>query len=298
MKKPNFFIVGAPKCGTTALSEYLRSHPNIFMSTPKEPHFFAEEFKDFFFKCNSINEYFKLFSKSSIRQTTIGEASVLYLYSEDAIKKIYEYNSKVKIIVMFRNPVELVYSFHSQLVYNTDETVLDFEKAWRLQETRKEGLNIPKTCRIPKSLQYKNVALIGSQYEKLISFFPEDQILTIFLDELKNDTLKTYKETLEFLNVDYDGRTYLPRINENKEYKNQKLSLIRKSNFYKLLSYSKKWFGLKNVEVLKYIHEWNVKKVERKHLSNEFRKELINEFIPEIEKLEKLLKINLNHWKK
>ena len=44
MTRPNFFIVGAPKCGTTALSEYLREHPNAFLCQPKEPHYFATDF--------------------------------------------------------------------------------------------------------------------------------------------------------------------------------------------------------------------------------------------------------------
>ena len=42
-KLPNFFIVGAPKAGTTSLYHYLDQHPQIYMSPIKEPNYFATE---------------------------------------------------------------------------------------------------------------------------------------------------------------------------------------------------------------------------------------------------------------
>ncbi|NJO14781.1 MAG: sulfotransferase [Thioploca sp.] len=62
MKKPNFFIVGAPKCGTTALSEYLSSHPNVFMSYPKEPHYFSTDMPNKR-SSSSLEDYLQLFKK-------------------------------------------------------------------------------------------------------------------------------------------------------------------------------------------------------------------------------------------
>ena len=64
MKKPNLFIVGAPKCGTTALSEYLRQHPNVFMTNPKEPNFFADDMPKRYI-AKTIDDYISLYSKSS-----------------------------------------------------------------------------------------------------------------------------------------------------------------------------------------------------------------------------------------
>ena len=74
MRKPNFFIVGAPKCGTTALSEYLREHPQVFMSRPKEPHHFATDMPRYRFTKNEA-DYLDLFSGADDSHTAIGEAS-------------------------------------------------------------------------------------------------------------------------------------------------------------------------------------------------------------------------------
>ena len=69
--RPNFFIVGAPKCGTTALYEYLRPHPNVFMSPVKEPHFFATDLGEYPF-VRTWEEYTALFQESTDRHLAIG----------------------------------------------------------------------------------------------------------------------------------------------------------------------------------------------------------------------------------
>ena len=146
--KPNFFIVGAPKCGTTALYEYLRPHPNIFMSEVKEPHFFAKDFGAYP-RIKTLREYNAIFAGSTEEHLRVGEASVYYLRSSVAIANIHEFNPEARLIAMFRNPVEMVHSFHSQLLYISEETVADFETAWRLQERRSRGLDLPPAIRSP-----------------------------------------------------------------------------------------------------------------------------------------------------
>ena len=128
--KPNFFIVGAPKCGTTALYEYLRPHPHIFMSKVKEPHFFANDLGTYPF-IKTLEEYTRLFTDSNEQHVRVGEASVYYLRSATAIANIHQFNPHAKIIAMFRNPVEMVHALHSQLLYVSEESESDFETAWR-----------------------------------------------------------------------------------------------------------------------------------------------------------------------
>ena len=83
--KPNFFIIGAPKSGTTALYQYLSSHPNIYMCTPKEPHYFSNELNGVAF-VKTLDEYQNLFKGKNKNHKIIGEASVWYLYSENALQ--------------------------------------------------------------------------------------------------------------------------------------------------------------------------------------------------------------------
>ncbi len=156
MTQPNFFIVGAPKSGTTALSDYLRDHPNIFFSEPKEPHYFAQDFEKYRLT-KTLEEYLSLFDESTPNHLAIGEGSVFYLFSSVALKKIYEFDPQAKIIVMLRNPVDLVYSFHSQQLFSADEDEQSFEKAWRLQGVRQQGKHIPRKNRNTNFLNYASI---------------------------------------------------------------------------------------------------------------------------------------------
>ena len=114
--KVDFFIVGAPKAGTTSLHHYLNEHPEIEMSTQKEADFFSDESlqkQGLYYGKNRIDtleKYHNLFP--SIQEKKYGEASVSYLFYEDVPKKIKEYNSNGKIIIMLRNPVERAFSHY------------------------------------------------------------------------------------------------------------------------------------------------------------------------------------------
>ena len=78
-KSPNFFLVGGPKCGTTAMVEYLRTHPDIFISEPKEPNFFADDMPKMKY-VDSLKAYLNLFNKVK-HEKVIGDASIFYMFS-------------------------------------------------------------------------------------------------------------------------------------------------------------------------------------------------------------------------
>ena len=217
-KTPNFFIVGAPKCGTTALSEYLKEHPNVFMSTPKEPHYFADDMV----KHRGIKkrkDYFYLFDEVKKNHLAIGEASVWYLYSKNAIENIYNYNKDVKIIIMLRKPVDMVYSMHSQHQNSQGEDEPDFEKAWNLEPERKNGKKIPKHILHVPNLYYSEIAKYYSQLMRVYNYFPKNQVKVIMFDDFKNNTKKVYCETLTFLNLPEFDKNEFPKINENKNFR-------------------------------------------------------------------------------
>ena len=213
--KPNFFIVGAPKCGTTALYEYLRPHPNIFMPTIKEPHFFASDL-GIYPTIRTLEEYTAIFAGSTPSHLRVGEASVYYLRSSVAIANIRDFDPDAKIIAMFRNPVEMVHSLHSQLLYVSEENEPDFEKAWRLQERRSRGLDLPHASRGAFLLQYAEVGRFGTQAKRLLSIFPRAQVKLILYDDFAASPQQVYDELVEFLDIPHDNRTGFPRINENK----------------------------------------------------------------------------------
>ncbi len=127
--KPNFFIVGAPRCGTTALYSYLRQHPDVFLPDYKEPHFFNTDMNS----GGAIRddaEYLALFA-SARDQARIGEASVYYLSSQAAPERIKSFCPTAKIVVMLRNPVDAVDALHAHQVAAWLEDVWDLELSYR-----------------------------------------------------------------------------------------------------------------------------------------------------------------------
>jgi sulfotransferase family protein len=218
--RPNFFVVGAPKCGTTALSEYLREHERVFVSQPKEPHFFCDDF-DYYYAPGrrTLEHYLHLFDDAGPRHLAVGEASVWYLYSRTAAAEIARFDPAARIIVMVRNPLDLVPSLHSQLLYTLDEDEPDPYAAWHLQAERRAGRRLPPTVRVPEFLQYGSAAMLGAQLARVYESFPREQVKVIVFDDLVADTPAVYRETLAFLRVPDDGRTHFPRVNENKVHR-------------------------------------------------------------------------------
>ncbi|MEB3887041.1 sulfotransferase [Lyngbya sp. CCY1209] len=297
MNQPNFFIVGAAKCGTTALSNYLSEHPNIYISRPKEPRFFAEEFQ--LPDIKTWEQYLSLFEDAD-GKLAIGEASVHYLCSATAIEKIYHYKPDAKIIVMLRNPVDVVYSYHSQLVFNQDENEVDFEKAWRLQDARQRGEHLPPLAKNSQALQYRMIGKLGSQVEKLLSFFSPEQVKIILFDDFQKSTKCVYEEVLSFLEVPSDNRSDFPRINANKKYKNAWLARLTDQTppaFLNVINRVKKAVGLKKIGIVNAIRKMNYKEYQRHPLMPTFRSELVDEFREEVIKLENILNQDLGHWK-
>lgn len=293
MKTPNLFILGAPKCGTTSMAEWLAEHPQVFMSKLKEPHYFNKDHKQ-----NSVvdyDHYLSLFKNASDEQAVIGEASVWYLYSEVAVKNILkDLGNNLKFIVMLRNPVQMAYSLHEQQVFNLNEPETDFKKAWNLQEERRRNKKLATTTRDAKLLLYGETCKLGNQVERLLNIVESKKIKFILLDDLKEDALKIYKETLDFLDVEYDGRTNFVAVNAGKVRKSKSLAFMVKAlGLLKQKLKITKGFGILNKT-----NQTNIKDFKRKPLNPEFRSELVNFFDDDIKKLENLIKRDLSNWRK
>jgi Sulfotransferase domain len=297
--KPNFFIVGAPKCGTTALFEYLRSHPNIFVPKVKEPHFFAKDLGSYP-SIKTWEDYGELFADSTAEHLRVGEASVYYLRSETAIPGIRQFNPAARIIAMFRNPVDMVYSLHSQLLYWSEETEGDFETAWRLQARRGQGLDLPSTCREPFLVQYAQFGRFGTQTQRLLSTFPGEQVKLISYDDFAASPQSVYRDVIDFLGLPQDNRTHFPRINDNKRAGIAWLrDVIRKPPAGLRTTYHglKHALGAERIATLKdKIMALNTVKQRRPPLSPAFRAELVEAFRDEVALLSRIWGRDLSHW--
>jgi hypothetical protein len=298
MAKPTFFIVGAPKCGTSALFEYLRTHPRVFLARIKEPNFFCSDL-DSERKVRSMQEYLRLFRKCQpSRHLAIGEGSVYYLYSRAALRQLLEFQPSARLVVMLRNPVDMVHSFHSQMVYSLRESEPDFQRAWELQSDRRHGRKLPSTGRGAELLQYGEVARFGEQLERLLSFCPRENLHIILLEDLIADPRRTYEEVLGFLRLPSDGKTHFPRVNESKTHRFQRLSrwLGHCPPVLSFLSAHYKKFLGDGTPWANWVSALISRPRQQKKLSGSFRHELIDHFRDDVRKLANLLGRNLDPW--
>ena len=265
---PNFFIVGAPKCGTSSLGFWLSEHPQIFMSVPKEPHFFSTDLANQ--KIKTWKEYGSLFSEAGSNHKAIGEASTWYLYSREAVPRIEKAFPGAKYIVMTRNPVDMLQSLYQHNVRNLHEDAGTLEEAWDLQRVRSRGERIPLSCREPAFLQYKKACAVGRLVERLLQYVPQERVLHISLDALREDARKEYLKVLSFLEVQNDNRENFKPQNQARMYKSRLLqkALITGGHLRSVLGL-KKGLGLKKI---------NEKKINKENLSPEIKSMLHREF--------------------
>lgn len=295
--RPNFMIAGAPKCGTTALYEYLSTHPRVFLTDPKEPHFYAEDLGDH----RSVftrAEYEALFAGVPPHNAAIGEASAWYLHSAVALPRIAQELADIKLIVMLRNPVEMLRSLHSDLVWICFEDELDFQRAWQLQDTRRSGKRVSSLCQVPWFLQYREIGRLAGHVQRLLELFPREQVQFFLLDDLKHSPRQVYQEALSFLGLPDDGRGEFPRVNASKR---NRLQWLARTQSAVVRALPRRWIefgkriGLGTLN--RRLTRLNSKVQAANSPCEEFQRQLAAEFYDDVCKLEDLLERRLDPWK-
>lgn len=292
-KKLKYFIVGAPKCGTTSLAAWLDAHPNVFMCKPKEPYFFSWDIQSS--RAASIfDEYLSLFRDVSDQHHAVGEASTTYLRSKVAIEAIEKSFDRPRYIVCLRNPVDMAQSVYSQLLKSGRENASSFEEAWGLQESRQRGKGLPKGTGDPADLQYGEMCKLGKQLESMLEHVGPERVLLLFLEDVKNDPETEYLRVLSFLGVPDTGwRSFSV---ENSRGVPRSLFLVRTLRFFGIL---KQKLGLKSQtgigeRLLSLITRKPVS--HEKELDGETKRSLSDYFKSDIQLLASLADRNLDHW--
>jgi Sulfotransferase family len=206
MRVPDFFIVGHPKCGTTALYEALRRHPQIYMPEGKEPWFFASELHVRRpprpeGTARTLEEYQSLFVEAKPEQR-VGEATALYLWSQTAAARIAEVQPDARIIAILREPASFLHSLHLQFVQTYIETEGDLRKALSLEGARRQGRSIPRHSYWPQVLLYSEHVRYVEQLRRYHEVFPPEHVLTLIYDDFRHDNEGTVRTVLHFLEVD------------------------------------------------------------------------------------------------
>jgi sulfotransferase family protein len=218
---PDFFIVGHPKCGTTALYEMLRRHPQVFMPELKETRFFSRELHPRTPAAthpSSLEEYLALFAGARSDQRA-GEASPSYLRSHEAAARIAELTPAARIIALLREPADFLRSLHMELMRDHVETEKDLRRAIALEEERRRDVD-----RFP-GLVYSDYVHYVDQLRRFHAVFPREQVLVLIYDDFRADNQGTVERVLSFLDIEHAGpiemseanpsvRVRSPRLNE------------------------------------------------------------------------------------
>jgi len=195
--KVDFFIVGAPKAGTTSLYHYLNEHPQIEMSLQKEPDYFSDkeiQIQGLYYSKNRIDtveKYNGLFNTQK-KDVIFGEGSVSYLFYPTVAQDIKVYNPMAKIIIMLRNPIERAFS-HYLMDYRLGLVSDSFEDIINKKSKHKNAHLFYQ--------QYIKVGEYAAQLKRYCDIFDKKNILLIDYENFKSDVTGTVNSAYSFLNI-------------------------------------------------------------------------------------------------
>jgi Sulfotransferase family len=301
---PDFFLIGAPRSGTTSLSRYLAANPQVCFSRPKEPHYFAllaphSSLEDL--ETAYLSRYFAHYHDG---HRVVGEGSVSYLYSPQAIERILEVNPDARFIAILRNPLEMLPSYHLRMLFILCEDVENFAAAWRLQDARARGQRVPRHCIDARMLLYREVARYGVQIARLYRVAGRDRCHVVVFDDLARDAGAVYRDVLKFIGVDDDCRTMFERRQRSRIYRfrwlQELLYSIRSRHAHAIdtrqrTARAREGAGRRK-SLVKRLARWN--RIERRPapLDAEMRATLRAAFADDVTMLSDLLGRDLRHW--
>jgi hypothetical protein len=302
--RSSFFIVGAPRCGTTALSKILARHPEVCFSRPKETHFFVRDdlppLTEAVWREAFVEPHFPHLAEA---HRAFGEGSVSSLYSALAIDRIRQFDPEARFIVMVRNPVDMVYSYHGRLLYLLDEDQRDFRRAWALQADRAAGRSLPKSCRDPRLLCYGEVAKFADPVERLFETVGRDRCAVVVFDDFSTNTLGVYDKLCDFLGLTPEPPVKLHQKNQHRTYKNRFLQqflvnpppiVVRAMNAARITPATVRQ---RTKPLRRWIRRTNTQPEARPPLSPEMRHELAEYFAADVARLGRLIDRDLGHWR-
>lgn len=302
MKKPNFFIIGSVKCGTTTLYSYLQKSPQVFMPVQKEPHYFIREVHDLSYQGPNDDDFFVKYPKSLIEyerlfrdaesEELVGEASTMYMVYQDVANKLFEYSPEAKIIAIIRNPIERAFSHYLHHIREGTVVAKSFKEAIRDELEGKRDTWAPQR-------RYIEVGRYADQLNRYLKVFPRNQVLILKFDDFIAAPNKVLSKASKFLGID--------NIFHEKEIKKHNASGVPKidilhSFYLKSLRFSRKTFPFLTHSPLSKLR----KKIDNTYRNNFLKKpemdkatrELLTQiYQKEVEKIHEITGFNLSDWK-
>jgi hypothetical protein len=263
------------------------------MSSVKEPNYYSTDLHNRY--ARTPKEYVRLFRGANAHHIAVGEASVWYLYSDEAVPNILKEVPEAKFIVCLRNPVEMAYSLHGQQLVSVNEQLTDFNQAWNAQPQRAQGLSVTRFCQDHRLLLYGPICSFGEQLGRLFGLCDRRQIHVVFLEDIKGDAEAVYGKVLHFLDVPNDDRRNFEVVNAASERRSLRLvkAIKHANNFRRRLGIPRLGTG-----IMPLMNRLNLRASRRAPMNVATRKMLANYFRSDVERLEYVLEKKLGHWQK
>lgn len=290
---PNFFIVGAARSGTTSLYKYLNQHPQVYMSSWKEPSFFLSDPFEPNHRVRNINLYKKIFTGAH-NHLAVGEASTCYLYNDATPDNIKNMLGDIKVIIILRNPVDMAFSLYNHQVRKEGERIKTFESALKAEGKRRSKINFRKKCYgWHANYYYFHRGLYSRQVKRYIDCFGRGRVLILLFDELVEKTRDLCSKVYRFLGVDDSFRPEIKVYNEAGKIMSLTTNLYNPFFLIKILNSimnGKVIYKLKNLPSNYFI-------ISNKSINPTTANKLRSEYLNDICILEKLIGKDLSSWK-
>jgi len=295
---PHFFIVGAPKCGTTSMGQYLNQHPEIFVLRG-EPHYFGTDID--YNSPRLTPAQYRALCRETGGKPVCGDRSTWYLYSSKAAREIYAHNPQALIIAMLRNPAEMIHSLHAHHYQRgLRDDIEDLEQALAAEPDRRRGKWIPANARFPESLFYSAIPRYSEQLQRYFDTFGRERVQVILFDDLKRSPRDVYARALAFLGVDpafepdFEVHNASAPTPDSWAYRAWKASSLR----YRIRSLAPQPLYDRIRRMRRKRLASAAKRQPRRPLAPEARDRLNLQFADEIDRLETLIGRDLSSWRK
>jgi Sulfotransferase domain len=206
IERLDFIVAGAQKSGTTALHYFLSKHPEIVLPDKEEMHFFDDE--QIFSKpvdYELLHRHFPPVLKSATAKKSelarpfgvAGECTPIYIYWKPAIERIWNYNPKIKLVVLLRNPADRAFA-HWNMQRFKDREPLDFLEAVKQEKSR---ITPPLSVQT-RRYSYVDRGFYSDQLERVFKLFPREQVMVIRFEEFQKQKQQTLDSIFRFLGVE------------------------------------------------------------------------------------------------
>jgi hypothetical protein len=298
MTLPNFLIIGAAKSGTSALYTYVKQHPEIFMSTPKELRYFSytgphspDIDRSYLHEGVTILNEYESYFNGVVDERIIGEASPMYLYIDGTAERIKEIIPNVKMLAIIRNPVDRAFSAYTHALRDWKEQASSFQEALELEQERIDaGWGM--------LWHYTKAGFYHEQLNRYFRVFDSRQMKVVLYDDLISNVSALLKEIFLFLGVDpkfvadTSSRPNVSGFPINQKYHKFLHQLFMENNPIR---------GISRVVVPKSVRQKAMIRLrslnlEKRVMPEDIRKDLVKLFYNDIKKLEGLIHRDLSLW--